>query len=88
VHHEVSFRGKSVLTTLIDLPFAVSPIVAGLTLWLVFGAQGWLGDVLGKTYEVTVPLLGTYDVTPRVIFALPGIVLATVFITCRSSRAS
>jgi sulfate/thiosulfate transport system permease protein len=76
-----SFRGKSVLTTLIDLPFAVSPVVAGLTLWLVFGAQGWLGGVLGKTYELTVPLLGTYDVTPRVIFALPGIVLATVFIT-------
>ncbi len=76
-----SFRGKSILTTLIDLPFAVSPIIAGLTLWLIFGAQGWLGDVLGKTYELTVPLIGTYDVTPRVIFALPGIVLATVFIT-------
>jgi sulfate transport system permease protein len=76
-----SFPGKSVITTLIDLPFAVSPVVAGLTLWLVFGAQGWLGGVLGKTYEVTIPMLGAFDVTPRVIFALPGIVLATVFIT-------
>ena len=76
-----SFRGKSVLTTLIDLPFAVSPVVAGLTLWLIFGAQGWLGGVLNRTYEVSLPLLPAFDVTPRVIFALPGIVLATVFIT-------
>jgi sulfate transport system permease protein len=75
------FRGKSVLTTLIDLPFAVSPVVAGLTLWLLFGAQGWFGGYLGKTYELDLWLLGTYTFSPKVVFALPGIVLATVFIT-------
>jgi sulfate transport system permease protein len=57
-----------VLTTLIDLPFSVSPVVAGLIYVLVFGAQGWLG-----------PWLSAHDV--KVIFALPGIVLATVFVT-------
>lgn len=62
------FRGKRVLTTLIDLPFSVSPVVAGLIYVLVFGAQGWLG-----------PWLAAHDV--KVIFALPGIVLATVFVT-------
>ena len=62
------FRGKSLLTTLIDLPFAVSPVVAGLLFILIFGAHGWLG-----------PWLESRDI--RVIFALPGIVLATLFIT-------
>jgi sulfate transport system permease protein len=62
------FRGKQLLVTLIDLPFSVSPIVAGLIYVLVFGAQGWLG-----------PWLQAHDV--KVIFALPGIVLATVFVT-------
>jgi sulfate transport system permease protein len=62
------FRGKSILTTLIDLPFAVSPVVAGLTLVLLFGARGWFG-----------PWLQAHDL--KVIFALPGIILATVFIT-------
>jgi sulfate transport system permease protein len=62
------FRGKSLLITLIDLPFSVSPVVAGLVLVLVFGAQGWLG-----------PWLQAHDM--KVIFAIPGIVLATVFIT-------
>jgi sulfate transport system permease protein len=62
------FRGKSVLATLIDLPFSVSPVVAGLCLVLIFGARGWLG-----------PWLARWDV--RVIFSVPGIVLATVFIT-------
>jgi sulfate transport system permease protein len=62
------FRGKQVLITLIDLPFSVSPVVAGLIYVLVFGAQGWLG-----------PWLQAHDI--RVIFALPGIVLATVFVT-------
>jgi sulfate transport system permease protein len=62
------FRGKSVLTTLIDLPFSVSPVIAGLLYVLLFGAQGWLG-----------PWLKEHDV--RVIFALPGIVLATIFVT-------
>ncbi|HEY1763452.1 MAG TPA: sulfate ABC transporter permease subunit CysW [Opitutaceae bacterium] len=64
-----SFSGKSVLTTLIDLPFAVSPVIAGLIYVLVFGSQGWLG-----------PWLLAHNV--RVIFAVPGIVLATAFVTC------
>jgi sulfate transport system permease protein len=62
------FRGKQLLITLIDLPFSVSPVVAGLIYVLVFGAQGWLG-----------PWLQAHDI--KVIFALSGIVLATVFVT-------
>lgn len=62
------FRGKNLLTTLIDLPFAVSPIIAGLIFVLLFGARGWFG-----------PWLIENDY--RIIFATPGIVLATVFVT-------
>ena len=62
------FRGKHFLITLIDLPFSVSPVIAGLIYVLVFGAQGWLG-----------PWLAEHDL--KVIFAVPGIVLATVFVT-------
>lgn len=62
------FVGKSVLITLIDLPFAVSPVISGLLYVLIFGLQGWLG-----------PLLKTHDW--QIIFAVPGIVLATVFVT-------
>lgn len=62
------FKGKSLLITLIDLPFSVSPVVAGLIYVLVFGAQGWFG-----------PWLQAHDI--KVIFAVPGIVLATVFVT-------
>jgi len=62
------FRGKSVLMTLIDLPFAVSPVISGLVFVLLFGMQGWLG-----------PWLAEHNM--RVIFAIPGIVLATVFVT-------
>ena len=62
------FPGKTFLVTLIDLPFSVSPVVAGLIYVLVFGMQGWLG-----------PTLAGYDI--RVLFALPGIVLATIFVT-------
>jgi sulfate/thiosulfate transport system permease protein len=62
------FRGKSLLTTLIDLPFAVSPVVAGLLFILIFGRQGWLG-----------PWLMANDI--KIIFALPGMVIATMFIT-------
>ena len=63
-----SFPGKSFLITLIDLPFSVSPVVAGLIYMLVFGMQGWLG-----------PWLQAHDI--KIIFALPGIVLATIFVT-------
>ena len=62
------FRGKNVLITLIDLPFAISPIIAGLVFVLLFGARGWLG-----------PWLIENDL--RIIFATPGIVLATMFVT-------
>ena len=62
------FRGKSFLTTLIDLPFSVSPVVAGLIYVLVFGAQGWLG-----------PWLAAHDI--KIVFAVPGIILATIFVT-------
>jgi sulfate transport system permease protein len=62
------FHGKSVLLTLIDLPFSVSPVIAGLIFVLVFGLQGWFGE-----------WLVAHDI--RVIFAVPGIVMATIFIT-------
>ena len=62
------FRGKQFLITLIDLPFSVSPVIAGLIYVLVFGAQGWFGPWL-------------IDHNIRVIFAVPGIVLATIFVT-------
>ena len=62
------FRGKNVLLTLIDLPFSVSPVIAGLIYVLIFGLQGWFGEWL-RDHDL------------KVIFALPGIVLATVFVT-------
>ncbi len=62
------FRGKSLLLTLIDVPFSVSPVIAGMIFVLLFGLQGWFGEWLRE-----------HDV--RIVFALPGIVLATVFIT-------
>ena len=62
------FRGKNVLITLIDLPFAVSPVISGLIFVLLFGAQGWFGSWL-RDHDI------------RIIFALPGIILATTFVT-------
>jgi sulfate transport system permease protein len=62
------FRGKALLITLIDIPFSVSPIVAGLIYMLLFGAHGWLG-----------PWLQAHDI--EIVFAVPGIVIATVFVT-------
>lgn len=62
------FPGKSLLLTLIDLPFAVSPVISGLIYVLVFGAQGWFG-----------PWLIEHDI--KIIFAVPGMVLATTFVT-------
>lgn len=62
------FRGKNILITLVDLPFAVSPVISGLIYVLMFGAQGWLG-----------PWLSQRDI--QIIFAVPGIVLATIFVT-------
>lgn len=62
------FPGKSMLTTLIDLPFSISPVIAGMVFILLFGAQGLLG-----------PLLAAYHI--RIVFALPGLVLATLFVS-------
>lgn len=62
------FPGKSLLTTLIDLPFSVSPVISGLIFVLLFGAQGWFGE-----------WLSAHDI--KIIFAVPGIILATLFIT-------
>jgi sulfate transport system permease protein len=62
------FRGKSLLLTLIDLPFSVSPVIAGLIYMLVFGLQGWFGEWL-RDHDL------------KIVFAVPGIVLATVFVT-------
>jgi sulfate/thiosulfate transport system permease protein len=62
------FRGKSTLITLIDLPFAVSPVIAGLVFILLFGSHGWFGGYL-RAHHL------------RVVFAVPGIVLATIFVT-------
>ena len=63
-----SFPGKNLLTTLIDLPFSVSPVISGLIYVLIFGRQGWLG-----------PWLEAHDL--KIIFAAPGIILATIFVT-------
>lgn len=63
-----NFRGKSILTTIIDTPFSVSPVIAGLMLVLIFGSQGWLGGWL-------------MDNDVKILYATPAIVLATVFIT-------
>ncbi len=62
------FRGKALLIALIELPFSVSPVVSGLVFVLLFGAHGWFGDHLAE-----------HDI--RIIFAVPGLVLATVFVT-------
>jgi len=62
------FKGKSFLITLIDLPFSVSPVIAGLIFVLIFGLQGWLG-----------PWLDAHQL--KIVFAVPGIVLATIFVT-------
>ncbi len=62
------FKGKNLLLTLIDLPFSISPVISGLVFVLLFGAQGWLG-----------PWLVAHDI--QIIFAVPGIVLATVLVT-------
>ena len=62
------FAGKRLLTTLVELPFSVSPVISGLVWVLLFGAQGWLG-----------PWLQAHDI--EIVFALPGLVLATIFVT-------
>ena len=63
-----NFRGKSILTTIIDMPFSVSPVIAGLMLVLIFGTQGWFGNWLQD-----------HDI--KILYAVPAIVIATIFIT-------
>ena len=63
-----NFRGKSILTTIIDMPFSVSPVIAGLILVLIFGTQGWFGSWL-------------MDNDIKILYAVPAIILATIFIT-------
>jgi sulfate/thiosulfate transport system permease protein len=62
------FRGRSLLITLIELPFSVSPVISGLVWVLLFGANGWFGPILERA-------------GPRIVFAVPGLILATAFVT-------
>lgn len=62
------FRGRQVVATLIDIPFSISPVIAGLVFILTFGNIGWMGDFL-KAYNI------------RIVFAVPGVILATIFVT-------
>ncbi len=76
------FRGKNILLTLIDLPFSISPVISGLIYVLVFGAQGWLGLYMNAD-NPKFPWLAQWlnDHDFHIIFAVPGIVLATIFVT-------
>lgn len=77
-----AFAGKRLLVSLIDLPFAVSPVVAGFVYVLIFGAQGWAWSLIEEGWRFSLPLLGELHVqSPKIVFALPGIVLATIFVT-------
>ncbi len=93
-----NFRGKSILITLIDLPFAVSPVIAGLIYVLIFGLQGWFPPAAQEAFFAPaagivrniadIPGLGwlfgglaDWLAAPKIIFAVPGIVLATIFVT-------
>ncbi|SBV35120.1 sulfate transport protein (ABC superfamily, membrane) [uncultured Stenotrophomonas sp.] len=76
------FPGKRWLVTLIDLPFSVSPVVAGLVFILLFGRDGWLWPLIEDGLRLHLPALGDVVLQlPRIVFAIPGIVLATTFVT-------
>ncbi|WP_254458925.1 sulfate ABC transporter permease subunit CysW [Xanthomonas sacchari] len=76
------FPGKRLLVSLIDLPFSVSPVVAGLLFILIFGRNGWAWPLIDEGVRLSLPLLGEVVLRlPRIVFALPGIVLATTFVT-------
>lgn len=88
-----NFRGKNLLTSLIDLPFAVSPVISGLIFILIFGAQGWFGPYFMRAHWYPMIEWLGFDESwwpfgyywlrykPQIIFAVPGIVIATLFIT-------
>ena len=69
-----SFRGKQVLATLIDIPFSVSPVIAGLAFVMMFGRMGWAAPFVDRINEIT-----GWDI--KIVFAVPGVVLATIFVT-------
>ena len=69
-----SFRGKHISATLIDIPFSISPVIAGLAFLMTFGRLGWAGKYIEKINEA----LGT-DI--KIVFAIPGVILATIFVT-------
>ena len=69
-----SFKGKQILATMIDIPFSISPVIAGLAYIMTFGRLGWFSPLLDKLNEA----FGT-DI--QIVFAIPGVVLATIFVT-------
>ncbi|NJC36935.1 sulfate transport system permease protein [Xanthomonas arboricola] len=76
------FPGKRLLISLIDLPFSVSPVVAGLIFVLIFGRSGWAWPLIDEGWRLQLPFFGELLIQlPRIVFALPGIVLATTFVT-------
>ena len=75
------FPGKRLLVSLIDLPFAVSPVVAGLVFILIFGSHGWAWPLIEEGVDLSLLGWQFHLQLPKIVFALPGIVLATVFVT-------
>lgn len=69
-----SFKGKQFLATLIDIPFSISPVIAGLAYIMTFGRLGWFSPILNKLNE-------TFGTDVQIVFAIPGVVLATIFVT-------
>lgn len=69
-----SFKGKQVLATLIDIPFSISPVIAGLAFIMTFGRLGWANPILEAINQ-------TFGTDIQIVFALPGVVLATIFVT-------
>lgn len=69
-----SFKGKQILATMIDIPFSISPVIAGLAYIMTFGRLGWFSPLLDKLNE-------TFGTNIQIVFAIPGVVLATIFVT-------
>ena len=69
-----SFKGKQVLATLIDIPFSISPVIAGLAFIMMFGRMGWAAPIVDAVNSIT-----GWNI--KIVFAIPGVVLATIFVT-------
>lgn len=69
-----SFKGKNILATIIDIPFSISPVIAGLSFIMTFGRMGWANNLINKINEFFV-------IDIKIVFAIPGVVLATIFVT-------